>query len=128
MDKAVIYILSVICAICAVVALAFTAMQIVIFDENRFHQSYDENDLYEFIGIDEDSLKEVTHEMMQYLAGKRDDLIMRAEIRGEDQQVFEERETAHMVDVKKLFYGWVCDTQHRGDSGRCIAYRTIYVI
>jgi integral membrane protein (TIGR01906 family) len=30
---------------------------------------------------------------------------MHAEVRGEYQQVFEEREIAHMVDVKKLFLG-----------------------
>ena len=105
MKKVVIYILSVICAVCILLALVFSAMQVVIFDEARFHKSYEENDLYEFIGIDKDDLHEVTHEMMQYLHGRRDDLIMHAEIRGEYQQVFEEREIAHMVDVKKLFMG-----------------------
>ena len=105
MNKVVIYILSVICAVCILLALVFSAMQMVIFNEERFHKSYEENDLYEFIGIEKDDLHEVTHEMMQYLRGRRDDLIMYAEIRGEYQQVFEEREIAHMVDVKKLFMG-----------------------
>ena len=105
MNKLLTYILSVICALCVIITLVFTAMQVVIFDESRFHESYEKNDLYEFIGVDEDDLKEITHEMMSYLAGKRDDLIMHAEIRGEVQQVFEEREILHMVDVKKLFIG-----------------------
>ena len=105
MNKALTYILSAVCALCIIVSLAFTAMEVVIFNEARFHRSYEENDLYEFIGIDKDDLHEITHEMMQYLHGRRDDIIMRAQIRGEDQQVFEEREIAHMVDVKKLFMG-----------------------
>ncbi len=105
MNKAITYILSVLFAINAILALTFSAMQVVIFDESRFHESYEENDLYEFIGVDENDLKEITHEMMSYLAGNRDDLIMYAEIKGEYQQVFEEREILHMVDVKKLFLG-----------------------
>lgn len=105
MNKVLIYVLSLICAFCLVIALVFTAMQIVIFNESRFHKSYEENDLYDFIGVAEDDLHEITHEMMSYLNGSREDLIIFAEIRGEDQQVFEEREILHMVDVKKLFIG-----------------------
>ena len=105
MNKSVTYILSAVCALCIIAALAFTAMEVVIFNEARFAKSYEENDLYDFIGVDKDDLHEITHEMMQYLHGRRDDLIMHAEIRGEYQQVFEEREIAHMVDVKKLFMG-----------------------
>ncbi len=105
MDKVVIYILSFICAVAAIAALAFTAVQVVVFDEDRFHESYERNDLYEFIGVEKDDLHEITHEMMSYLKDGRDDLVMHAEIRGEYQQVFEEREIAHMVDVKRLFMG-----------------------
>jgi len=107
MNKALAYILSVICVLCIIFSLAFTAMEVVIFDEARFHRSYEENDLYDFIGVDEDDLKEITHEMMNYLHGKRDDLIMFADIDGENQQVFEEREILHMVDVKKIFLGGI---------------------
>ncbi len=105
MKSFITYLLSAICALAVIIVLIFTAMQLVIFDENRFHESYEENDLYEFIGVEKDTLHEITHEMMGYLKGTRDDLIMHAEIRGEYQQVFEEREIAHMVDVKALFMG-----------------------
>ena len=103
MNKYFVYTLAVISVFCIIVALAFTAMELVIFDESRFHDSYDENELYEFIDIKQDDLKEITHEMMLYLKGDRDDLIMHAEIRNEYQKVFEEREILHMVDVQKLF-------------------------
>jgi integral membrane protein (TIGR01906 family) len=80
-------------------------MQVVIFDESRFIESYEENNLYEFIGIDKEDLHEITREMLDYLKGDRADLVMHAEIRGEYQQVFEEREILHMVDVQYLFLG-----------------------
>lgn len=103
MNKSLIYTLSIICVLRIIFSLAFTAMETVIFDESRFHESYEENELYEFIDIDEDDLKEITHEMMLYLKGDREDLIMHAEIMGEYQQVFKEREILHMVDVQYLF-------------------------
>lgn len=103
MNKVLLYILSVICVLCIIFSLAFTAMEVVIFDESRFHDSYEDNGLYEFIGADEDDLKEITHEMMLYLKGDREDLVMYADIKGKYQQVFEEREILHMVDVQYLF-------------------------
>lgn len=105
MNKFLLNVLSVISALCIVIALAFTAMQVVIFDESRFVESYEENDLYEYIGVEKEDLHEITREMLDYLKGDREDLVMHAEIRGEYQQVFEEREILHMVDVQYLFLG-----------------------
>lgn len=103
MNKVIIYILSTIAALCIIISLAFTAMDVVIFDEARFFKSYEENNLYEFIDIENEDLHEVTRQMLDYLKGKRSDLIMHAEIEGKYQQVFEEREIMHMVDVQYLF-------------------------
>ena len=103
MKKAIIYILAVIGALGAVAALIFTGAQAVIFDESRFHAAYEKYDRYEYIGIEKEDLHRVTHELLEYLKGNRDDIVMYADINGHEEMVFEEREQLHMVDVLKLF-------------------------
>ena len=103
MKKILIYILSVVGALCAVISLTFTAVQAVVFDEHRFHSAYEKYDRYDYIGIAKEDLDEVTHELLEYMKGNREDIIMYADIQGEQQMVFEEREQLHMVDVLKLF-------------------------
>ena len=103
MKKAFVYILAVIGALAAVIALIFTAMQAVVFDESRFHRAYEKYDRYEYIGIAKEDLDEVTHQLLEYMKGNREDIVMYADIQGERQMVFEEREQLHMVDVLKLF-------------------------
>ncbi|MBQ1406759.1 MAG: TIGR01906 family membrane protein, partial [Eubacterium sp.] len=47
----------------------------------------------------------VTDEMMQYLRGNRPDLVVVAELDGVQQEFFNDREKAHMADVRNLFVG-----------------------
>ena len=51
----------------------------------------------------------VTEEMMAYLRGNRADLVVDTIVAGEEREFFNEREKAHMVDVKNLFIGglWI---------------------
>ncbi len=105
MKKFLSTLLAIIVSLCIISVFAFTAIQMVVFDQSRFETAYEKYDRYEFIGISSDDLHEVTREMIKYLKGEREDLIMHANIDGEMQQVFEEREILHMVDVQKLFLG-----------------------
>ncbi len=74
-------------------------MELVIFDESRFHDAYEEYNRYEYIGISKPDLDNVTHELLEYMQGNREDIVMYADINGEEEMVFEEREQLHMVDV-----------------------------
>ena len=105
MKKPLTTLLAIIVSLCIIITFAFTAIQMVVFDQNRFEKAYEEYDRYEFIGITPEDLHDVTSEMIKYLKGEREDLIMHKMIDGEMQQVFEEREILHMVDVQKLFLG-----------------------
>jgi len=51
----------------------------------------------------------VTEEMMAYLRGNRADLVVETNVDGKNQEFFNDREKAHMVDVKNLFVGglWI---------------------
>lgn len=103
MKKVIIYIVAIIGGLCGVVSLLLIGAQTVIFDESRFHKAYQEYDRYEYIGIAEDDLHEVTHELLEYIKGNREDIVMYADINGTQEMVFEEREQLHMVDVLRLF-------------------------
>ena len=103
--KALKYIIAIIGGLAAIIALVLTGAQLVIFDESRFHSAYEEYDRYEYIGIEKEDLHRVTHDLLEYMKGNREDLVMYADINGEEEMVFEEREQLHMVDVLFLV-GW----------------------
>lgn len=52
-----------------------------------------------------DSVLEVTDEMMSYLRGDRQNLIVETIIDDQPQEFFNDREKAHMADVRDLFVG-----------------------
>ena len=47
----------------------------------------------------------VTKEMMSFLRGDRENLIVETKVNGETREFFNEDEISHMEDVKKLFVG-----------------------
>ena len=49
----------------------------------------------------------VTEEMMAYLRGNREDLVVDTVVAGEPRDFFNDREKAHMVDVQNLFLGGI---------------------
>jgi len=57
----------------------------------------------EAIGISQQELMEVTEALLDYIRGRKPDLKVRAVIKGQERYVFNEREIAHMVDVRELF-------------------------
>ena len=75
----------------------------VTFDESRYLPLYRQNNVEMGTGMSEATLMKVTREMLRYLDGSRDELQMKAVIRGEERNVYTEREVQHMVDVKTLF-------------------------
>lgn len=103
MKKLLLTLLAIVAGLAAIFALMFTAMDLVIFDAQRYETAYQKYDVYEDIQIAPEDLTEVTQELLKYMRGNREDLVMYAQIQGTEQMVFEEREQLHMVDVLHLF-------------------------
>ena len=61
----------------------------------------------EYIGISQDNLDNVTEVFCDYTRGIREDLDVMVTVDGEETQMFNEREIAHMVDVKNLYLAGV---------------------
>jgi len=72
--------------------------------DRAYHQVlYGELGSAKAAGVDEETLGRIGDMLMDYLDGARGDLNMTAQVNGAGQSVFNEREVAHMADVKRLF-------------------------
>lgn len=61
----------------------------------------------EYIGISQTDLDNVTNVFVDYTKDERDDLDVTVTVDGEETQMFNARETSHMVDVKNLYLSGV---------------------
>ena len=88
-----------------IIGLLIVSIEMFAVNQGFFQSEYAKLDTASDIGISEDDLTRVTQTLLDYTTGKLDSLDMQAEIRGEMQEVFGEREKAHMIDVKALYLG-----------------------
>ena len=88
--------------------LLVPALLLFSFDRAALDRGYHQR-LYDGLGsarlggVDEGTLSEIGNMLVDYLTGARDNLEMTASVKGVEQPVINEREIAHMVDVKGLF-------------------------
>lgn len=102
-----LYILGILCAFCFMIVFLITAVEAVAYwTPGYYEKEYTKyqvlNDLPE---MTMDDLLIVTDEMMAFLRGDREDLHVFTTMGGEYREFFNEREIAHMIDVRKLFIG-----------------------
>lgn len=81
-------------------------LELIIFNEPYFEWHYEQRNVTQTTEMSLEDLMIVTVEMLDYLEGQRPNLDMTATIAGEDQEVFGQREKAHMVDVRDLYLGF----------------------
>lgn len=95
------------CAIAASVCfLLFTLLSLVdilCFSHSFYAYEYEKNDQAEVIGMSDDDLLKSTDALLDYLKGIREDIVVRVKVNGIDREVFTERESLHMVDVRSLY-------------------------
>lgn len=73
------------------------------FNKEFYYSEYSKLNTAESIGMSEDDLNKATDTLLDYLKDKRGDLIVEASVNGKTREVFNQRETAHMIDVKALY-------------------------
>ncbi|MCR1898900.1 TIGR01906 family membrane protein [Irregularibacter muris] len=85
------------------IVILLTCVEIATFNRSFYWNEYEKHQVMENTGIEKVELMDITEEMLDYLKGKREDLIIHGEVRGNQQLIFDERDQLHMVDVQKLF-------------------------
>lgn len=68
-----------------------------------YEKEYEKYGVAQDINMEMEDLLYVTEEMMLFLRGKREDLHVPTVVGGVEREFFNEREIAHMIDVRNLF-------------------------
>lgn len=86
------------------ITLLITSVESVVYwTPGYFETEYAKYQVAESVNMEPADLLSVTHEMMAYLRGRRDDLHVNTMVDGQPREFFNEREIAHMEDVRGLF-------------------------
>ena len=104
MKNAAIAIISALGLMACVAAGLLTGLEIVFLDANRYTALMDALNVYPDVGIAREEQVLVNGDLAAYLAGRRDTLDRSVTLRGQAvDSPFNQREKAHMADVRRLF-------------------------
>lgn len=85
------------------IGLFLTSVDVNCFNLSFYQKEYEELHTAESIGMSQEELLKATSVLLDYTRDKRSDMMVMATIHDEEREVFNERETLHMEDVKKLY-------------------------
>lgn len=104
--KKAVWVTSVLGAVSFIIVLLVTSFQLVLYADLSFYErEYAKYNVLEAVNMEMKDVLYVTDEMMDYLIDKRADLVVVTTVGGEEREFFNDREKAHMADVKNLFMG-----------------------
>ena len=86
-----------------IILILLSSIDFFSFDRSFYQIEYQKLGVTRVIKIDFDELMVVTDALLDYTAGHRDDLTIRANIDGTNRQVFNDKEITHMKDVAILY-------------------------
>ena len=96
----------IICAAAAALlffSLAFCCIDSICFDKDFYKQEYSMLNTADYVGVDQETLDEATELLRDYLKDKNDSLDMQVNIDGQTREFYNDKEKAHMADVKALY-------------------------
>ena len=99
--------LSIICTLSLIVFTFLSCINYWSFNKSFYKDEYKKLGVAEYIGISEDDLNKTTDILLEFIKGENDSLDIECKINGMTREVFNDREKAHMVDVKNLYDGLI---------------------
>lgn len=100
------YVLGVLFGFSLIIILLITSVEAVAYwTPGYYEKEYRKYDVISDVHMEMDDLLDVTREMMAYLRGNREDLHVSTIVDGQPREFFNDREIAHMEDVRELFLG-----------------------
>ncbi len=97
-------VLGIFFAFALMIVLFITSIEAVTYWTPGYYENeYEKYGVLEDVHMEMDDLLDVTKEMMAFLRGKREDLHVPTIVDGQPREFFNEREIAHMEDVRGLF-------------------------
>lgn len=102
------YAFGILLAFCLILILLITSVEAVAYRIPGYYENeYTKYNVTEAVHMEMDDLLDVTEQMMAYLRGDREDLHITTVVDGQTREFFNEREIAHMEDVRNLFLGGI---------------------
>lgn len=100
--------LGILCGIALMIILFITSIEAVTYwTPDYYEKEYVKYNVLADVHMEMDDLLDVTDEMMAYLRGNREDLHVPTIVDGQPREFFNDREIAHMEDVRGLFLGGI---------------------
>lgn len=100
--KVLYWCIGIVCSFAVLLIVLFTSMELTL-KGDFFEKEYTKYSITNAVNMQMEDLLYVTEEMMEYLYDKREDLNIETIVAGEKREFFNEKEKAHMADVKDLF-------------------------
>lgn len=95
-----------IASLAMIVILLISSFEIAAYsDFGWYEKEYEKYDVLTDLEMEMSDVMNVTEEMMEYLRGDREDLVVHTTVDGVEREFFNDKEKAHMVDVLYLFLG-----------------------
>ncbi len=117
MNKTVVTIVSVLAGLFIIIGLFGEVLSGCCLDEDFFISEYEKMNTANDMGMSHEELMEATNVLLDYLKDKRDDISLKVTVRGQEVEMFDQRETLHMVDVKELYLNAIALTRILGIMG-----------
>ena len=104
--KFIHYLLGILLTFCLMIVLLITSVEAVTYwTPGYYEKEYAKYNVTATVQMEMSDLLDVTDEMMAYLRGRREDLHVPTIVNGQPREFFNDREIAHMEDVRGLFIG-----------------------
>lgn len=106
--KALYHIMGLMVAFFLMAVVLITSVEAAVYwNDGYFEKEYRKYHVLEEVSMEMEELLSVTDEMMAYLKGERDDLVVNTIVDGTEREFFNAKEKRHMEDVQGLFLGAV---------------------
>lgn len=106
LNKALFKFTACLLSLLMLVALLFFCLSALLNDSAFFEREYELLGLGEQMGLSTNTLVRALRRVIDYMEGKADDIRVKVTINGRETLMFNEREEAHMVDVRNLYIGF----------------------
>lgn len=107
------------------ISLFLSVVDFCCFYQPFYESQYQKNNTTQATGLNEEDLMRATTTLFDYLHDVRDDLVVEANVNGNQREVFDEREKAHMVDVKGLYLNAMRVRNYLGILGILLLFLTL---
>ena len=127
MKKKIAAIISILAGLFIIVGIFGEVLSFCCLDEDFYINEYEKMNTAEDMGMRHEELMEATNVLLDYLKDKRDDISLKVHVNGEEVEMFDNRETLHMIDVKALYLNAITVTRILLAIGLC-AFAVLLII